>query len=212
MIYFWGMHLRIAEKRGIFVLLEKRYKQLKHQYCLKQVQFCEDMSPAAFAEKIVGLYTDKRYALRKRLYSQDRRPARSVLSPPHLVAFLSSASDVAVLNDIRAAGAAVDVVVPSDGKDWHKVEFGRALGHDYHVPEKRLVKCLADVYHSGRLSLSDGDTVSPREFSEDLDLLESGKASYKEGRAHSGAHVLYAIAAPVWFRENVPYNRSYCSR
>lgn len=68
------------------VIIEKSLKNLQKHYLVKSVRiFPSDTDSAGIENEIAALYHDRNLTVNRRVFSQDRRPAKQVKIPPLIV-------------------------------------------------------------------------------------------------------------------------------
>jgi hypothetical protein len=177
----------------------------KKRYRLLEVDRRLDTDPAVFVEEIYRRLKDGGLCRRKRLYSQDRRPNKTLTDRPKVVALEDGAGTV---DSLRDRGVVVEAIRFAAVEKWERALVGKALGANYVVAPDDVLNTAETVYAEGR--------VDPPERQKDgkdpLILIErlSGDLS-SPGASRAGEVPASALAAALllWFRETVPYRRTY---
>lgn len=190
-----GIGVTILTVRGDF-------KTVSKQYMLTAIEHERPADGAgALAEAIRRRHGGRAYEIRKRLFSQDGRPAKTVLTAPRVLVNVTRVGMDAV-TILRNAGVVVEAfwIKPGTGECMTEA-IGRAVGSNYRVFNARLLECLATVWRQGRLVA--GPEVSWAGTVAALDVLAAGRDPGSE------RHRLVGLAMPVWLRESVRYVRVY---
>lgn len=196
---FWG-----ADKApSAMVLLEQTWANLRRCYRLESLRApLPDRRFDELAERLRTIFEDRRYAVYKRVFSQDRRPAKRLQVKPRIVlAAAGAATDV--VDALRVRQLPVECVIRRDQNGWEKYDYDRiCLGHNYRVNREILVECLATVARENRLHFPAGDLerLMPVAALRTADLPDSG--------CPTGGACL-ALAAAVWFSETVKSLKRY---
>lgn len=180
-----GVHIDPARRSAAVAVIESTLRYGKKQYRL--LEDWQRSGPAPHEElsaKIVRMARDGRLSRKKRLYSQDRRPKKTLTDRPRVVA---SGDVEPLVASLRDAGVVVEWVRFDSVEGWEKEAVGRALGADYTVDPGAVRKTAGDIEAGGRL---------------ETDGADQNAVCGEEGPG-------LAAAAALWFREVVPYNRSY---
>ena len=170
----------------------------KKRYILLEVDDGIDPDSAAFADEIHRRLKDGAFWRKKRLFSQDRRPKKTLTDRPKVVALEDGAG---VADGLRNRGVVVEAVCFSAAEQWRKALVGKALGANYFVDPKDVLTVAAAVFQDGRVD-PPGPGVEINGFSGVF------SASEKTRVEEVSASVL-ALALLLWFRETVPYRRTY---
>ena len=176
-----------------FVIMEKSLKNVRHYYVVRDIRQsvaadCRDM--------IIALYSDKAYTIRKRIYSQDRRPKKDVSARPTLV-MAAVRADLPLIDGLRDLDVPVEVLfLEAAGCPPGPERAG--IGKNHAVTEQMVYETLALVQAQARLAPLTG--VAPP-LLEDLSRMIAAPGQ--------NGPLLLAAAAPVWFRENVKYSSAY---
>jgi hypothetical protein len=214
-MYFWGIHFQPKKEGVILALLQKSQKQLQKKYKIVALFPMAYLSGTqALAEAITKLYKDRKWSVRKRLYSQDGRPTRSILTYPTVVVCGVHEDANPLALTLRNTAVPIQTVFIVPNGSWRRVEYGRALGHDYYVSMAELVERAGHVFSQNRLRV--GDIPNKTAAIDHPCSLANAVEAYLDAADASKelalADVLPAVAAPLWFRETIPYRRAYCSR
>lgn len=196
---FWG-----ADKApSAMVLLEQTWANLRRCYRLESLRaplpgLCFD----ELAAHLRTIFEDRRYAVYKRVFSQDRRPAKRLQVKPRIVlAAADAATDAA--DALRARQLPVECVIRRDQNGWEKYDYDRiCLGHNYRVNRKLLGECLAAVARENRLHVPAADLEPP------MPVAALRTADLPGTGCPTGGACL-ALAAAVWFSETVKSLKRY---
>jgi hypothetical protein len=177
----------------------------RKRYSFLEIDDGQDADPEAFVQEIHRRLKDGGLWRRKRLFSQNRRPKKTVTDRPKVVALEDGAGTV---DGLRNRGVVVEAIRFSAVEKWEKELVGKALGANYIVAPDQILTAAAAVFEEGRVDvpLGQGNKEGPGSV---IDRI-SGKLA-----AANGAHIdglpatALAVALVLWFRETVPYRRAY---
>ncbi len=168
---------------------QKRYAVMRHDDRLSGM-------PDAFSQGILSCLADRKLQRSKRLFSQDRRPKKTVADPPRVVAIEDGSP---VVKGLRDRGVMVEAVRFSSVKNWKKDLVGKALGADYTVDPRTIMTRAARVFEEGRIEYAGGP----------IDRFSAGPAAMNGALLEDAPALFVAVALVLWFRETVPYRRAY---
>ena len=209
-MFFLGVCTGDDRVAGAIAGLAKAFRNMKHHYRLEVLKRLEsDIVQDRLEAEILRFYYEPRYTNLKRLYSQDRRPAKTVRDRPTVVA-LADGRYPTLIERLRGREVAVEAVTCVPWSGWRKSTVGRAVGNDYRVSRESILNTACAVFEEGRLAMADGldggDGIS-RELSR-----RASKTRTCPPPTDTIREILTAVCLPVWFRETVPYRRSYRAR
>jgi hypothetical protein len=166
------------------------------------------MADPALEGEINRLYQDHDFTLNKKIFSQDRRPTKTVRAHPRLILSRKPGEDR--VKSLRASGISVEGILPVAGNgSWTKHSLGKALGDDYDVPVKDLLETLVEVYDRKRLVLRQAFGSLASRMEQLKGLLEDQNANLDAFFSSPGSDVLPALSLVLWFNEKIPYQRAY---
>jgi hypothetical protein len=210
-MFLIGLNREGAAGAADLAILEKRLKHLKRHYRLVETA----QWPAGTPEEIIGdaLYryvTDPRWTVRRKVFSQDRRPAKNVPTPPTVALRLhshgSEGGDTAFIDTLRSQKLPVEGIAVTEAPGWRREDYSRLLlGHNYFVPGRDLRACFLRVHHQGRLSVApSGPQPDPGPFG------APGAAPSLPPRGDAPLTGLWLAAAlPLWLSETIRTIRRY---
>jgi hypothetical protein len=209
-MFFLGVCTGGDRGAGAIAGVSKVFRHMKHHYRLEVLKRLEqDLAEDRLEAEILLFYHEPRYTNFKRLYSQDRRPAKTVRVRPTVVA-LPDGRYPTLIERLRGREVAVEAVTCVPWSGWRKSTVGRAVGNDYRVSRESILNTACAVFEEGRLALADGldggDGIC-RELSR-----KASKSKACPPPTDTSREILTAVCLPVWFRETVPYRRSYRAR
>jgi hypothetical protein len=191
-----GICRQPACMQGAVAVVEASLKRGQKRYVLFRYDDRLSAEPDMFFQGVLSCLADRGLRRAKRLFSQDRRPKKTVTDPPRAVAFEDGSRLVEALRD---RGVMVEAVRFSPVKKWKKHLVGKALGADYTVDPRTIVTCAVRVFEEGRI----GSAGQP------VDRLFGGPAAMSSAPLEEAPALAVAVALPLWFRETVPYRRAY---
>lgn len=170
----------------------------RKRYSLLEIDQGLDADPAVFVEGLHRRLKDGSLWRRKRLFSQDRRPKKTLPDHPRVVALEDGAG---IVDGLRDRGVVVEAIRFSAVKKWRKEFVGKALGANYDVDPKDMLTVAAAVFKDGRV-----DRPGP---GVDLKRVSGVFSASAEDRVEAVSASVLALALLLWFREKVPYRRAY---
>ena len=177
----------------------------KKRYQLLEIDEGKGADPAAFAEEIHRRLKDGGLWRKKRLFSQDRRPKKTLTDRPKVVALEDGAGTV---DGLRDRGVVVEAIRFAAVETWDKALVGKALGANYTAAPEEVLKAAKTVFEEGRV-----DPPKPRRNAEDssmlMERLFGAFSATGSSRAAEIPASAMAVALLLWFRETVPYRRAY---
>jgi hypothetical protein len=196
---FWGAD----SAPSALILLAQTLQNLSRHYRVEAVvEALPGLQIESLAARVAEIFEDRRYTCTKRVFSQDRRPAKRVKVKPRVV--LAPATDSSgAADDLRARQLPVDCVICREVTSWQKIDYHRiCLGHNYVVSPRALADCLAAVAAENRLHSAAGA------FEADAPIAAL-RAAVPYGAGWPPGGTALALAAAVWFRETVKTVKRY---
>jgi hypothetical protein len=209
MIFFMGISPDKTEQRTVVVVIQRYLKNIqKHYEPVHIMDLPFPMTDPALEGEITRLYRDHTFTLNKKIFSQDRRPTKTVRAHPRLVLNRKSGEDR--VKGLRGLGIPVEGILPVAGSgSWIKHSLGKALGDDYDVPERILLESLVQVHGQKRLVFQEGFRGLTGPMEDLKGVLEDPGANPEAFFSGFAAPVLPALSLVLWFNETVPYQRAY---
>ena len=208
-MFFFGINIDTDNKVANFVILKKSQKNLKKHYTMiSGILLQNQLNNKTITEQIISHYKNSNYSIRKRIYNQNNRPSKFIISPPKIViGFLSKKDHVeknAMLNELRSKKIPIEAVFAGDFKEVIKKEYGKALGDNYFVSKKDIYENLFNLYNQKRFIID--DKIS---FKDNLKNELNSKIDFFKHTDQITNTFLQTVSYPLWFRENIKYKRSY---
>lgn len=212
-MYLLGIHPNKALDRATLAVVKNVLTRTRKDYHVEDIV----EAPAQAAEVslrrfLVGCYHDRRYITAKRVFSQDKRPAKNVVAHPRLV-FDCTHTGTAPVHSLRENRVPVVAVSLVTKGPWSRVTPEKGWGIDCVVPCSTVLQALSKAVEEGRMVL---ETQTPV-LAEALDHLR-GLRLEGDGDALPDLDGLWgpqvrrtvlAVALPVWFRETIAYTSAY---
>ncbi len=197
-MFYAGVKLGGNADFTTFVIVEKTLKNLKKHYVLKEIrQFSSDTDYREIENEIIKTYNDRKFIVNKRVFSQDRRPAKTVKAHPAIVVSFTG-TDTSQADSLRKRKIPAEGIAIYDGNKWRKEDYGPiCLGNNYYVPEGELIRNLSSVFGQNRLIIED-ETLLAENLITEINTLE-----LKEN------DIISALSMPIWFCENVRIIKRY---
>jgi len=186
------------------VIIEKSLKNLQKHYLIKSVRvFPSDTDCADIENEIAALYNDPNLTVTRRVFSQDRRPAKRVKIPP-LIVIAFTGTDTSRLVRLRKRKIPAEGISLCKEETWRKEDYGPiCLGNNYYVPEYEPMRIMTAVLEQHRLiieeNMPDAENLI-REISRDHTLTHGDE---------NRRNIISALSLPLWFSENVRVIKRY---
>jgi len=205
-MFFLGTHIDPSRQTAVVAVIQKTLKNVRNHYQVVDVR----QAPADQAARILAdMYWRPDLVVKKRVFSQDRRPKKDVSAHPRIVVCGSDGA-CAVATDLRSKGLPVESVLLCRSDTVSCDEPARAgAGTDYHVPEGHLWNTLLAVAQENRVNMEEAGAVSNPLMQAVVPVLARGENICATGPNGESRCPLLAIAAPVWFRETIRYTQAY---
>ncbi len=211
-MFYLGIYFDETVDSAPLVILRKKFINVKKHYYIDEIRAC--FLPADIEQtqcKIDNICSDRKYIKTKRVFSQDKRPARIILAPPIIVA--GSATKNGKINLLRKKRIPIEGVFIQDGNGWRKEEYHRiCLGNNYFVPRAVLFNCLMNVYSQNRL-IFEIDMAAADDLEKSLDACSDGVFNKNHSSIRTPPDdlkaMLFSLAIPIWFCENVREIKRY---
>ena len=194
-----------TEGHSVIVVIERSLKQIKKQYRIQEIRNVPaGLDDPEMDMEVTGIYHDNSFVINKKIFSQDRRPTKTIRAHPKLIVSLESGG-ADLVKRLRKSGIPVEGIWPGGSEEWKKQVHGRALGDDYFVSRNDLFNTTAIVFQQNRLHLSENQKSLQNELEKRLSFIEGDSQEMNPDISE----LLAVICLPVWFIEKVPYNRPY---
>jgi hypothetical protein len=209
-MFYMGIGSNRTGQCAQVVVVKTSFKNVKKQYAVVDfITIPLGLSDNKLTIEISRLYNDNRFIVNQRMFSQDKRPTRTVRAHPRLVACADGGgNDLAA--GLRALKIPVESISPRNMAGWEKAGPGKALGNDYAVSPEDLLGNLKKLHAEGRVTME-----NPRwDLRKTLESKFAGLGGETDEKQFPNQHLdmtepLMVLALPLWFREQVPYQRSY---
>lgn len=209
-MFLLGVKVDHDSATAFFVILEKQLKNVKNFYIVRDAR----QSPAAACQdEIAAFYNDDAYTIRKRVFSQDRRPKKDVSARPSVV-LAAGQKDLPLIDALRGMDIPVEAVFAIAGSEGNcpALTPERAgIGKNHPASTLMIYAALFQVLDQKRLALRAEAPASSNQLLPELDRLADAfrrapSAVPTDGRP---TPLLMAAAVPIWFKENVRYASVY---
>jgi len=206
-MYYWG--IQRGQRRTVFALIKKFQKNVKKHYALISIEQHEGQVPDdELLEKISNLYHGRQYMIRKRLFSQEKRPSKTALVNPGIIIGFHGKKESDIMTALKRKRVMAESIVIEKNGRGHREEQAR-LGRIYHVPGQDLLDAVISAAEQGRFILDvefslAGDTIH--------NMTRQQFAAWVKAHAARGRvsdEVKFAVSLPIWFREAIRYYRAY---
>jgi len=192
-----GVSIGSAGGAADICVVRKRFKHLKHYYQVLDLIHCpREKTP----DQIPKLLRNPSLPKLKRIYSQLRRPQKVVRERPWIL-FQSPFSDQNIISGLKHPDQTFKRIRITTGVNAGDPWKGDSP--DYTVEMTELIKRLRTVIEEVRLDIVD-DNSETEMFRREINSWSGTAAEAFDGR-------LISLALPVWFRETIPYRRTYRS-
>ena len=203
-MFLLGVRMDHGSTTACLVVLEKTLKNVRHHY---DIQIARAVPAAVLGDEIRSFYEDSAYTIRKRIYSQDRRPQKDVSAHPTIV-MAADREEMPLIESLRREDVPVEAVLLSPDSSEPLPPPARAgIGRNHTASEHILLETMRQVLGQQRLA----GPVEEGPPTDDLltELMHMVAVLRKETPETRPAPLLTAAAAPIWFREKVPYTSAY---
>jgi hypothetical protein len=195
---------------AFFVILEKQLKNVRNFYTVLEAR---QLPAAACQDEMTAFYHDTAYTIRKRVFSQDRRPKKDVSARPAVV-LAAGRMDLPLIDALRKEDIPVEAVFAAGGSTDDRpghTPNKAGIGRNHPASEQMMCATLIQVLEQNRLDLQADEPARPHQLmSEFKRLLEAFRRSPSVIHADvSPAPLVMALAAPIWFKENIRYATVY---
>ncbi len=205
-LFFIGINTASLGRNAVCAIIRKRLKNARNHYCIKKLF---EIQPSVIVETVETLYDNPEYTVRKRVFSQDRRPKKDVNARPKIV-LCHRQGDGDIAERLRTKGIPVENMLVTTGGTRSSGGLTRpGEGRNHFVPERELAEFFSSILQQERLVADikqpDKNTLAGEmaELMTGSDLLNIWEANVVK------RDILLAVAAPVWFRETIRYSRAY---
>lgn len=188
-------------------VLKKELKGLKRHYRLMETAHWPSETPDdALEAALCSRYNDRRWTVRRKVFSQDRRPAKNVRTPPLLAARFRETDagrpDTHFIDALRARKLPVEGISITHGDRWRREDYSQlCLGNNYFVPAPDLSAVLRTLFSQGRLSIDPACAMAGVLAAGPPPSFPSPPSDPNCDPPENG--LWRAAALPVWFSETV---------
>jgi hypothetical protein len=212
-MYLIGVSHNNADNGTTVAIIKKFLKNVKNHYQpVKIIKAGLPINSEQTKSLITNLYGDKNYIIRKKLFSQDRRPARIVFENPRLVVNCSK-DGIYLADALRLMNIPVEGILIKNNESWEKHPQGKNMGDNYKVALNHLIRNFINVYKQKRLIAAEDRTLNEPVFSQIdsfVKKIEPNKTLNKRILDFFYRNdVIMSLSMPIWFRENIRYSRYY---
>ncbi len=209
-MFFWGVYL--GNEDVVIVLIKKFQKNVKKHYLFQDIQtFQAQFQTLDLAGKISAFYNENQYMIKKRLYSQDNRPVKTVTANPGIVIGYHGDKGHHLVETLRDQNVRAEaVIIKGDGEPFEE-EYNKGLGRNFYVHRKDLDNKLITVFKQNRLIATEDKCVA-QDIIQGLTYFrerQAGKKSELNINDKVEDEVFLALSMPIWFRETIKYSRAY---
>jgi len=209
-MYYWG--IRRGQDRTVFALVKKFQKNVKKHYALMCVEQYEGQVPDdELLEKISSLYHDRQYKVRKRLFSQERRPSKTALVNPGIIIGYHGEKESGIVTALKRKRIVAESIVIEKNGQGHREEQGR-LGRVYRVPGQTLLEAAIRTAEQGRFILDAEISIADETIRNMTGHQFAAWAKAYTARGRVSDELKFAVSMPIWFREAIRYYRAYSDK
>lgn len=211
-MFFKGVFL--GDEKISTVFIKKFQKNVRKHYLLldidRQERTCRSES---LIDGISSFYNAPENMIKKRIYSQDGRPTKTVFASPGIIIGFHGEKGCTLVEKLRGKNIRTEtVVISQDGEGIKEEEYNRGLGRNFYLHWDALLKKLAIVIKQNRLVI-ENETMASSELLQVISVC-AGKEIRDINDLNKLAEtvdkdLLTALSLPIWFRETVKYARAY---
>lgn len=190
------------------IVIEKILKNLKKHYVVQSLkQFPSDADSAEIENEIIAVYHKPDFTLSRRVFSQDRRPAKRVKIPPLIVTAFTG-TDTGRPDRLRKRKIPAEGISLCKENIWRKEDYGPiCLGNNYYVPEHEPLLMLRAVWQEHRLIIGENVPGAENLVREIGDICTDSMPHSDSSRSRK--NFIPALSLPVWFSEKIRVIRRY---
>ncbi len=211
-MFFFGVYL--GNEDVVIVLIKKFQKNVKKHYLVQDIyKYHAQARTSDVAGRITAFYNENQYMIKKRLYSQDNRPVKTVTAHPGIVIGYQGDEGHRLVGTLRERKVRIEAVIIKDEGDFFKEEYNKGLGRNFHVCRKDIDNKLITVFEQERLIVTEDEDKG---FSQDIFqglpyYVERHAGQKKKLNMNDGLEdeAFLALSMPIWFRETIKYSRAY---
>ncbi|QTA79921.1 Uncharacterized protein dnl_22030 [Desulfonema limicola] len=204
-MFYIGAFFSENYDQAILSIIRQTLKNVKKHYHLINLQYFKPGTDYFEIEKqLISLFNNKELAAKKRVFSQDRRPARNIKVMPGIVMNFWN-RDTSKIDRLRGQNIPAEGISMLDAwiKDnqWEKEEYSTiCLGHNYYTGKSDLLKALQKVIEQKRITI-DNHLDTPGIY----DLLYN----QNQIKMKKDLDIIYAVSLPIWFKETIRIIKRY---
>lgn len=214
-MFFVGIYADPDVTPSVAVFLEFSMKTLKKRYLVREIRQWANQEEEDIDSDIAAIRADHRYTVMRRVFSQDRRPARNVPTPPTLVMHFSG-RDTAPIDRLRRRNVPVEGIAIREGGNWQRQDYRTiCLGNNYFVSGADIQAAVSKVARENRLCI-DRDLSPAAVIAESVNRIDRVSLFGMNAASPGGPalnpeqrNMLIALSLPIWFRETIRQIRRY---
>ncbi len=206
-MFLCGVQVDHASASAFLVIMGKSLKNVRHYYAVKEIR----RTPASGCrDEVLAFYSNSVYTIRKRIFSQDRRPKKDVSARPTIV-IAARREEMSLIESLREKDVPVEAVWLTDSPgglpDLAPVKAG--TGGNHRASEQMIYETLSCVSQQQRLALP-ANPPPRNELFERLGPMLCAPRGLKAFQPDDRLPpLLLAAAVPIWFKENIKYSIAY---
>jgi len=189
-------------EQAIISVIRQSLKNVKKHYHLIDLKHYKSGTDYSDIEnELISLFNNRYFVTKKRVFSQDRRPAKSVKTPP-LIFMNFWNRDTSKIDRLREKDIPIEGIGLRNTEGWEKEEYRTiCLGHNYYVEKSDLLKALQQVTEQKRIIIEeDIQNMTDRcELFYNLDEIKMNK----------DPDVFFSISLSIWFKETIREIKRY---
>ncbi len=213
-MFLLGVRFEQGARAATWVILEKTLKNVKKHYQLRAMrQFPSNTPHTEVEDEIIRLYNNREFIVSKRVFSQDRRPAKTVRVHPTIVLDFTD-TDTRQADRFRMRKIPTEGVCLCDEAHWRKEDYGPiCMGNNYYVTRHLPMQTLLKVFGQKWLIMGNETPLAESLASAMIHLEEQGLTGTSNIiRTKSEAEsleILTVMSLPVWFCETIRSIKRY---
>ncbi len=215
-MFYLGIYCGENIDQTTIIILKQLLKNVKKHYQVKTIKrFPIGTIFFEIEKQIVKFYNDQQLIVKKRIFSQDRRPAKNVKAHPKIVIDFTNI-EAGQIDGLRKRKISVEgISIKNSENGWRKENQEIGLGNNYYVSRHDLMVNLLNVFEQKRLIIDKEAPFADNLIEElkncKIELNTKNKKFSKVQREKEYNDIIMALAAPVWFRETIRYSRTYAT-
>jgi len=197
--------------KAVFSIIKQNLQNIKKHYHLIDFKYFESKTDYYDIEnELISLFNNRCYISNRRVFSQDRRPAKNIKACPNIIMNFWN-RDTSRIDRLREKNIPIEGISirnpEQNPQKWEKQEHSTiCLGHNYYVDKTDFFKALQKAAAQKRVTIE--DKLQNRADIYDL-IYNMDKDNMDKAKINKFSDAVLAVALPVWFKETIRIIRRY---